>query len=329
MPLPADCHQPSVATYWAESTIEGRALPLPLGVTGVIPNYQAGSLDVSEYQQQFLDALPQIEAVVRHVARRYRLTMDECSELEGQVKLRLIEDEYRVFRKFEGRSSLRTYLVTVVSRLLLDERTRQWGKWRPSQEAQRLGPLAVTLERLIVREEMPPDAAIATIVSRDPSQSDTGLRAIVDRLPVRAVPRRVVSDSALTDVPSPAAGPEHLLLDDERRESMTVARAALQEATASLSSRERLLLTLRYEQGARVADIAKTLGVPQKPLYRQFEGLLERLREHLEARGLSADDIARLCQGAVDDDSQTPITGSTPSSGGEDEGNVRLDAVAG
>ena len=37
-----------------------------------------------------------------------------------------------VLRKFEVRSSLRTYLTVVVNRMYIDGRVKQWGKWRPS-----------------------------------------------------------------------------------------------------------------------------------------------------------------------------------------------------
>jgi len=41
--------------------------------------------------------------------------------------------------KFEGRSSLRTFLTVVIQRLFLDHRISAWGKWRPSAEARRGG----------------------------------------------------------------------------------------------------------------------------------------------------------------------------------------------
>ena len=50
---------------------------------------------------------------------------------------------------FEGRSQLRTYLITVVQRHFLDDRNARWGKWRPSSIARRIGPIAVLLDLLV------------------------------------------------------------------------------------------------------------------------------------------------------------------------------------
>ena len=83
-----------------------------------------------------------IESVIKAVCRRHRLTRDRADDLASRIHLKLIENDYAVLRQFQGRSSIRTYLVTVVERVLLDWRTGEWGKWRPCQEARRLGDLA-------------------------------------------------------------------------------------------------------------------------------------------------------------------------------------------
>ena len=54
-----------------------------------------------------------------------------------------------------------------------------------------------------------------------------------------------------------------------------------------LSSRDRLLLTLRFEDGESVPQIAKLLGFPtQFHVYRHLNALLERLRTQLREKGL-------------------------------------------
>ena len=51
-----------------------------------------------------------------------------------------------------GRGSLNTYLRVVIERLVLDMRVTNWGKWRPSARARRLGAEAVLFEQLTVRD---------------------------------------------------------------------------------------------------------------------------------------------------------------------------------
>jgi RNA polymerase sigma factor (sigma-70 family) len=78
----------------------------------------------------------------------------------------------------------------------------------------------------------------------------------------------------------PEKGPE---AECRRREL----RAALERALAELSPRERLLVRLRFEDGASVPEIARLMkeGSPFA-MYRQLDKLLARLRRSLHASGV-------------------------------------------
>src|SRR4030088_1334139 len=65
----------------------------------------------------FVSQLPVIEAVIAHVSRRHRLAATEAQEFGSEVALRLMQNDHEVLRRFQGRSSLRTYLTVVVNRL--------------------------------------------------------------------------------------------------------------------------------------------------------------------------------------------------------------------
>ncbi|MGH8186413.1 MAG: hypothetical protein ACREUC_07605, partial [Steroidobacteraceae bacterium] len=96
--------------------------------------------------------------------------------------LKLIEHDYAVLRRFEGASSLRTYLTVVLHRVLLDQRNREWGRWRPSAAAYRNGPLAVRLERLVTRDGLTPAEAIAAVgPDVDPANCAAWLQGLPSR----------------------------------------------------------------------------------------------------------------------------------------------------
>ena len=57
---------------------------------------------------------------------------------------------------------------------------------------------------------------------------------------------------------------------------------------AKMAAEDRLLFRMAFEDGFTVADIARTLGLEQKPLYRRLERLLKQLRAALEAVGIDA-----------------------------------------
>ena len=244
-------------------------------------------------EQRLIEALPVVDRVVRALGRRYRLTRDECDEFLGLVRLRLIENDYDVLRRFEGRSQMSTYLRTVIRRMFLDERVRAWGRWRPSAQAVRLGPTAIALERLLERQRLPLEQAIETMRASDPHATDGQLHAIAEQLP-RRPGRHFVDDDLLVHLPSPGPGP------DSRVEQVATGKLrgrvsdALRGVAAGLSPRTRLLLRLRFVQGTSVADASRTLGCEQKPLYRELERALVQLRRGLEARGISSAHVRAL-----------------------------------
>src|SRR4051812_9136398 len=103
--------------------------------------------------QLFLKSLPLIEKLIAFASRRSRFSREDAEDFSSWVKLKLIEDDYGVLRKFKGGCNLGTYLSVVIQRLAQDYRNHLWSKWRPSAEAIRLGPLAVRLEQLLVRDD--------------------------------------------------------------------------------------------------------------------------------------------------------------------------------
>ena len=57
---------------------------------------------------------PVVERVLQGVARRHRLRIEEAEELGSIVRLKLVENDYAILRKYQGRSNLATYLTTVI-----------------------------------------------------------------------------------------------------------------------------------------------------------------------------------------------------------------------
>ena len=87
------------------------------------------------HEQLFLSQLAVIERVIAWVCARRGLRGADAEDFGSLVKHRLIEQDYEVLAKFEGRSSLKTYLAAVINRLYLDFQVQRFGKWRPSAQA--------------------------------------------------------------------------------------------------------------------------------------------------------------------------------------------------
>ena len=181
-------------------------------------------------------------------------------------------------------------------RLFLDERVKAWGRWRPSAQALRLGPTAIALERLLERQHLPLDQAIETLRASDPCVLERDLYAIAEQLPRRAA-RHFIDDSVLVHLPAPGPGPESRVEQVAAGRLRGQVTEALRGVAAALPPRTRLLLRLRYVHGTSVADVSRTLGCDQKPLYREIERALVQLRRGLEARGISSSHVRALIAG--------------------------------
>jgi RNA polymerase sigma factor for flagellar operon FliA len=119
--------------------------------------------------------------------------------------------------------------------------------------------------------------------------------AIADRLPQRAPRPREVPLPEDDKVPLPAADrADTATLDRELHALSQRAGALLRDTMAAWPAPDRMLVRLRFESSLSIADIARLMKVPQRPLYRRLEALLGRLREILLNAGIdpaAADDL--------------------------------------
>lgn len=231
--------------------------------------------------------LGSVESVISFVCRRHHLTSADAEEFGAHVKLKLIENDYSILRKFGGRSHIRTYLAVVIERLFLDYRVSQWGKWRPSAAARRGGEVAMLIEQLLVRDGHSFSEAFELLTTNHGFAMDRGrVEAIAATLPVR-IKRRIESIDGLADLPTAQNGSE---IPAAWEDQAAVARVsdALRSAIQELDPRDQLVIMLRFVDGQSVAEIAAALHFDQKSLYRRFDNLLRQVRTSLELQGVDA-----------------------------------------
>jgi RNA polymerase sigma factor for flagellar operon FliA len=234
----------------------------------------------------FLSQLVVIERVISFVSSRHHLPGVDADDFASHVKLKLIEDDYGILRKFQGRSSMRTYLTVVIQRLFLDYRISAWGKWRPSAEAARAGPIAILLEQLVGRDGYSFEEACELLeTNHQVTAPRSSLAAIAGRLPIR-VRRRFESDAALAQVPSEQPPADDVIAEQERMALAARVGGALKSAMAELDAQDRLILSLRFEDGRSVVEVARMLRLDQKALYRRLDRVMKALRAALQVEGV-------------------------------------------
>ena len=243
------------------------------------------------HEQWFLEQLPVIERVIGWVCARRGLRGADAEDFASIVKIRLIEKEYEVLGKWQGRSSIKTYLTTVINRIYLDFQVQRFGKWRPSAEARRLGPVALRLEQLMFRDGLSFDEACEVLLS-DPriGLNRDDLHAIRVQLPQRRSRR---GDPHEHEPVRPESAAEAV----ERAERQALANrmfAVIRCSLSRLPARDRVFLRLHFQSGLTVAEAARALGADQKALYRKKEDIGKRLHADLEAEGIGREEAQML-----------------------------------
>jgi len=261
--------------------------------------------------QVFASELALIERVIQWVCARRCLRGADAEDFASTVKLRLIENDYEILARFEGRSSLKTYVTAVINRLYIDFQNQRFGKWRPSASARRLGPVALRLECLLYRDGLTFEEARAVLQNDvTVTQNADALYALSVELPVRST-RRAAREH--DQEPSDASGGFTAVEQAERRALAEKTFVALRRALHRLAARDRIVLRLHVETGLSVADVARALGEEQKALYRRRDALYKQLRSDLETEGIGGADAHELLSTLDWDSALTDVTAGSGS----------------
>ena len=307
---PRDANAMTGATPTSHPLPAGRVLPYHRPTRNPIETHPASAVSGSAMTgaQLFDSELALIERVISWVCARRSLRGADAEDFASTVKLRLIENDYEILARFEGRSSLKTYVTAVINRLYIDYQNQRFGKWRPSAQARRLGPRALRLECLLYRDGLTFEEASGVMQNHfGVAENPEALYKLSLELPVRNTRRAGDGHE-----PSHAGGG---LSDIEQAERQALAEktfVALRRALHRLSARDRIVLRLHVESGLSVADVARALGEEQKALYRRRDGLYKQLRQDLETEGIGCGDASELLS-TLDWDSA--LTAGTAGSG--------------
>lgn len=235
------------------------------------------------------------------VARCHGVGDDEAEDFASWVRLRLVEDDYAILRRFRGESAVTTYLTVVIAMLWRDYRAAHWGRWRPSAAARRLGALAVRLETLVYRDGYRLKQAGELL--RTTGETDLGdreLGQLLGELPPRAPLRPVLVGAEPLEGAAGASRADERVVAGEDDAERRAAERALHGALDRLPPEERMMVKLRVWEELSVADVARALGTAQKPLYRRFERVFARLRDDVVAAGVTCEQVRRLLGGGAE-----------------------------
>lgn len=238
--------------------------------------------DLRNLLEQNLGLIEQITGIV---ARRHALSVDDADEFDARVKLRLLEKDCAVLRKWRRDAQLATFLSVVINNFLLDFRVEKWGRWRVSRKARRLGREAMVLETLLERDGYSLDEAIEIIRTRRLAAAGRDeLIALAARLPARCR-RSFTGEASLERVAAPDRV-EDRVEEEEKRAVIERVHSVFAQALAGLEDEDKTLLRLFYQEGITLKDIAVLQKISQRSIYTRHQRCLDRLRRSFRNAGL-------------------------------------------
>lgn len=145
------------------------------------------------------------------------------------------------------------------------------------------------------RDGQSPDEAFRLLHSAGESIKRSEFDAIVAELPVRRQRLRAVD---AVDVEDELAVPQSYVEAHAERGERTAAAetitATLGDAIASLGTEDRTILRLHFDAGLTIAEIARSMHLEQKPLYRRIRKICDGLRKQLLEAGISPGRVDEL-----------------------------------
>lgn len=252
-------------------------------------------LDRAAAEALLVQHLDWVDRVASRACSNQGISGADAEDFTGWMRMKLVEDDYAVVRRFVGNSEFKTYLATVVTRHVVNFIRDQRGRWRPSAAAERLGAVAVDVERLVRRDGYTVQQAGEKLrTAGRTTLSDAELARLLGQLPERAPLRPVVGEPPTgMDAPGDSRADERVM-EAEAGTRRGEVFGVLDTAMKQMEPEERLILQLHFAEGHTIADVARALRVDQKPLYRRVERLRIRLRALLERAGLDVDDVRGL-----------------------------------
>jgi len=154
----------------------------------------------------------------------------------------------------------------------------------------------VLLESLVRRDHRSIEEALPLVQAVDRSLTRERIEATLRQIPERAErPRPMPLDDAVSAVAT-SDETDALALANEARPLSGRTNEVVRETIAALPQEDRALLQFRFAESMKISDISRMMRLPQRPLYRRIEALLDRFRASLAAAGVDGSAALGLLQ---------------------------------
>ncbi len=244
------------------------------------------------------DFLEDYASLIHHVVRQYERDDDRVNDLFLFICEEFSRDGFRRLRRFrpDGPARFRTWLGVVVSNLCVDWRRKEFGRIRPFRAITKLPALDQLVFRSVFEGRMTLQECWHALRAQFPDLTEERLSNVVGHLhsiltsrqhwllstrkrEVRSLSELPASDEIRVrpEPEDPGPGPE--ILAELEQERTTLLRAM-----SHLTSLQRVLLRLRYQDDLTLKEVARLTGLGDPfRAKRQIQAALDALAVQLTA----------------------------------------------
>lgn len=228
------------------------------------------------------------------VAAQYEHDRDRRNDCYLFICEKLCDHGFRRILSYqpEGSASFRSWLNVVIANLCVDWRRHTRGRARPFKSIRALPVIDQMVFKYRIQQRMSLHACLAAMQPQFPDLTEPQLASAVSRINAMLTSRQHYllstqhADTVSLDQTGPEAGPEEPVEPGPGPEKCThfaQKQERLEQALGELSSSQRLLLRLRYEQGLSLKEVARLmrLGDPFRAR-RQIQRALDELEQQLK-----------------------------------------------
>jgi RNA polymerase primary sigma factor len=221
----------------------------------------------------------------RRIAQRFPREEATWDDIYQDLCLKLVENDFRRVRAYDGHGSFISYILTVAERILIDCVRRHASRRRLPTAIARLSHLDQQIYIAVVWERCPAEPKRVADALRgrvDPAPDLTEIGAALKRLAAMAlldqdflgqhqtIPLDAVAETAGMLVTDGSPNPEEYLLLEEEERWRTELMSAVTLAAADLPPEERcyLEMVLSAPEALPPREVAKIMGCTAQDVYR-------------------------------------------------------------
>ena len=241
---------------------------------------------------------------VRSLCRRsFEKNNDLANDCFLYVFEKLKEDGSRRIKAYKGRSSFRTFLYSVTSKLIIDFRRKSFGYKVLPKFYWEFDEINRYIFKLFFYQNLTTGWA-ENAVKTEFKLSQEEAQGRVDIVEKRIRESRLRGETKIEkqeihieEIDTLASedkksDPEEIMIATENGKQKENFLKVLKEEVQKMDDEDSLILQLYFEQGLSARQISSAIpGIKEKSVYKKIEKILRNLRKHLQENGITQEDV--------------------------------------